>query len=191
VKKIITAVTISVLLISCGGGGDSDKDGDNNNTNDTTENSSTDDSTNDNSNSDQNTDTASVLSGYTWRSCTPFTSTSAGYTYTFTENEFVSTYDTYGDNSCSGDSETSIEHSAGNYLLGESVITSGGFEAVEIDFYVTSISGTPVPETIQETLHDIFYIENDVLYFGDDRSINEGERTDTIDTSVAYLQNQE
>ena len=142
---------------------------------------------NDSSSNGQEESPAFILSGYIWRSCTPFTNTSAGYTYTFTETEFVTTYDTYEDISCSGDPITSIEHNAGDYYLGGSLTTSGGFEAAEIDLHVTSVSGESIPETIQQTLFDIFYIDNDILYFGEDRSINEAERTDTIDTTVAYL----
>jgi hypothetical protein len=160
-QKILSTIVLSTLLIACGEGG-GDKNNESNNTNDIIDNN-TEDTANDSSSNGQEESPAFILSGYIWRSCTPFTNTSAGYTYTFSETEFVTTYDTYDDNSCSGDPITSIEHNAGDNYLDGSLTTSGGFEAAEIDLHVTSVSGESIPETIQQTLFDIFHI--DTTYF--------------------------
>jgi hypothetical protein len=77
---------------------------------------------------------------------------------------------------------------SGTYTLGGAVTASGGFEATEIDFHVTGGVGVALEPADQYGLYDIYYIDNDVLYFGVERPINEAERTDT---TQAYVQDQE
>lgn len=114
--------------------------------------------------------------------------TSSEHVHTFTETDFVTVYSTYLNNDCSGTPATSGEVISGTYIQGERVTTSGGFEATEIDFHVTGAVGTALPAAEQYSLYDIYYIDNDVLYFGVERPIDEAQRTDTIDTTQAYIQ---
>jgi hypothetical protein len=178
-NKLLTVVALSTVLAACGGGNDSNDNSNENANNDANDN-----------NENEVTEQTSNLAGHTWRVCNEFSATSSEFVYVFTETDFVSTYSTYGDNSCSGTPVTSDDTAAGTYTLGSAVTTSGGFQATEIDFDVTSTFGAALPPANQYTLYDIYYIDNDVLYFGIERSRNAGDRTDTIDTTEAYIREQ-
>ncbi|MBT2971693.1 MAG: hypothetical protein KME56_17435 [Candidatus Thiodiazotropha sp. (ex Ctena orbiculata)] len=131
----------------------------------------------------------SELSGRTWQLCNQFTATSTLFTQEFTETGFASIYNTYQNNSCSGTPFTSDEIVSGTYTLGGTVTTTGGVDATEIDYHVTSAVGSSLPAANQYSLYDIYYIDNDTLYFSDESSTDAQSRPDTIDFSDAYIMN--
>jgi hypothetical protein len=166
--------TLLMTIQGCGGGSGS----------------STDDPTNtDEPGINSDPEQTSEFAGRTWQLCNQFNATSTLFTEEFRETEFVSIYNTYLNNSCSGTPNTSVEIVSGTYILGGAVTTTGGFSATEIDFHITSAYGAPLPSADQYTLYDIYYIDNDALYYGDVRSDNVENRPDTIDFSDAYILN--
>jgi hypothetical protein len=180
--KMIMLLVFSLFLTACGGGGGSD---------DTT-NSNSDSENTDNSNDTVNTDDGnatqtSVLVGNTWQLCNQFTGTSSQFPQVFTDTEYVAMYNTFTNDSCSGTPYTTSEIASGTYTLGNTVVTSGGFSATEIDFHVTSAFGAPLPAAEQYSLYDIYYIDNDVLYYGDVRAESAAERPNTINFDDAYI----
>jgi len=65
------------------------------------------------------------------------------------------------------------------FTIGESVTTVGGLEAKELDF-VSSENGT---------FYTIYYINNDVLYFGDTTDFSGSNRPDELDFSWGHIKN--
>jgi hypothetical protein len=183
--KLITVFALAFALIACGGGGGSD-DTDTGNTNDDTEN--TDNNTQTGNSDDTNTAQSSALVGSTWNLCNQFTGSSTQFPQVFTETEYVAMYNTFTNDSCAGTPYTSSEITSGTYTLGNTVVTSGGFSATEIDFHVTSAFGAPLPAADQYTLYDIYYVDNDVLYYGDVRAESAAQRPNTINFDDAYIQ---
>jgi hypothetical protein len=180
-RKLITVFAFSLVLTACGGGGGGGGGG----SNDTDTPNSNNDAVN---NDDSNVAQTSALSGSTWNRCNQFTGTSTQYPQVFTETEYVAMYNTFTNNSCSGEPTTSSEVTSGTYTLGDTVVTSGGFSATEIDFHVTSAYGAALPPAQQYTLYDIYYVDNDVLYYGDVRAESAAERPETINFDDAYIQ---
>jgi hypothetical protein len=184
-RKLITVFALSMLLTACGGGG-----GGNDNT-DATDSNSNADNTNSNSetvnNNDSNPTQSAVLVGNTWNLCNQFTGSSTQFPQVFTETEYFAMYNTFTNNSCSGSPYTASEITSGTYTLGNTVVTSGGFSATEIDFHVTSAFGAPLPPADQYTLYDIYYVDNDTLYYGDVRAESAAERPETINFDDAYI----
>ncbi|MES9969876.1 MAG: hypothetical protein ABW092_07550 [Candidatus Thiodiazotropha sp.] len=163
--------SLILIMQGCGGGG-----GSSDNPTDTSD-------TGNGSNSDQ----ASQLAGRTWQLCNQFSATSTLFTQEYTETGFAATYNTYQNDSCSGTPFTSDEIVSGTYTVGGDVTTTGGVTATELDYHVTSAFGSPLPVADQYSLYDIYYIDNDALYFSDESSTEAQSRPDTIDFSDAYL----
>jgi hypothetical protein len=183
--KPLTVLILTLLLTACGGGGgDSDTTSSNNDAEDTNNNSESESISNDDTDATQ----TSALANNTWNQCNEFAATSSEFPQIFGETTYVAKTNTYLNNNCSGAPDTSSEVTSGTYTIGKSVVTTGGFNATEIDFHVTGAFGEELPEEAHYTLYDIYYIDNDVLYYGDLRGESESNRPDTINFDDAYIQ---
>jgi hypothetical protein len=176
----ITLLTLSLVLVACGGGDDNSDTPENNSEIETDADTVTND--------DSNESEASLVAGFTWKLCNQFSGSSTQFPQVFTDTDYVAIYNTFTNDNCSGEPLTSSEVSAGTYTLGNTVVTSGGFTATEIDFHVTSVVGSSLPTANQYTLYDIVYVENDLLYYGDIRSDSADTRPNTINFEDAYTQ---
>jgi hypothetical protein len=165
--KFITPLVFALLTSACGGGSSS--------------NNQTPPPNNNNPGQTSN------LAGKTWRLCNEFNNTSSQVVDVYTNSEFSSTFNTYTNNNCSGTPATSSEVASGTYSVGSTVGTSGGYNANEIDFHVKSVFESALPVANQYSLYDIYFIENDVLYYGDDRVELVADRVNSIDSTEAYI----
>jgi len=113
-----------------------------------------------------------VLANTSWDSCAGFNNTSIRYSHEFRETTFTFSQKTYSNDDCSGQPDTDDLIYQGGYAVLGNVDTTNGITAQEINM----IDENSFP------FFDIIYIDNDVLYFGEDRAeFSDEDRSDTID----------
>lgn len=90
---------------------------------------------------------------------------------TFTNNKISSSIRNFTDSNCSQPYQDSPNPKSSSYFqTGDKVIVPGGLESTEIDSQINRSEGAP----FIANEFDIYYISDNVLYFGDSNGVNDG-----------------
>ncbi len=129
----------------------------------------------------------SDLEGSWYKSCGAVDPTDANTHYdivtlTFSGNEFYSEIENYEDGNCLTPLAIAPNPTAsGTFELGSLVTTTNGAQATEIDTHIDTYNGASF--TIDD--HDIYRIDTDILYLGEEDSVYDGSspalRPQTLD----------
>lgn len=135
--------------------------------------------------------TATVLEGIWVKQCNAVNQADPNTYYdiitlTFIENNFDSSILNYTDPDCTiPDTQIPNPTASGTFVIGNTITTTGGLQAKEIDSYVDQSSGAIFADGFV-----IFNIDGNTLYFGDTTGDNDGStpelRPDTLNFDRSY-----
>lgn len=158
-NKVLLSVAVISLLGACGGGSDGGDSG----------------------GSETN------LTGV-WSQCESFTATSSESIHQYTGDQFIYSFATYLNDSCSGTPNASSETITGTFTIGEELTSTNGFESFELDLNVQSVFGLDLDESEYYDDYTIFSLTGDSLYYASLPNTNEEARPDEIDDTREYTQ---
>lgn len=167
-RKMMFAISLIALISGCGGSDDGN-------------------------NNEDGASTTTELEGTWLKSCSAVDQNDPETLYDiveakFNNNKFSSSILNFTDSHCTTPLSFSPNPTAsGIFSLGETVIASDGVESVLIDTHIDTFDGAPF--IIDE--FNIYYLDNNTLYLGDDNNANDGlseaTRPDTINYDRIYI----
>lgn len=87
------------------------------------------------------------------------------YQYSFTTTEYSYIYAWYDMGDCQGTANSVSEMHAGTYTLGNTITTTDGLQAIELDLFTTRLLGTEMGN-LSYAQYDIIHVNGNVMYVG-------------------------
>jgi len=175
-KTLLLTTILLGFLSACGGGSDDGGGGENTSNDTPTDNT-------DNNNSSSNT-----LDGTWLKACGPMINPEDGYdivTITISANQYSNNIENYTDGTCSTPFSPAPNVSAsGTFTYGTEFTSTDGVTATQVDIFITSSSD---PDLFDVRNYDIFYQDNNNLYFGSEIAETPAERPTAINFDRVFV----
>ncbi|HEY7772256.1 MAG TPA: hypothetical protein VIC26_03690 [Marinagarivorans sp.] len=180
-KNTLITLSISSFLLTLSACGSSDNESTSNPSAENSSSALTQTSSNANSQTSQ-------LDGVWFKDCTAEDTSDPDTFYetveiTFANGNIASDIHIYTDSMCSNPMPLAPNPTAkGTFIIGASFTSGDGITVQELDVQLTEVNGAP----FDERSYNIFYIDGDQLYMGEDAEIPE-ERPTMLDFTLAFI----